>query len=89
MPSVVLFTDASQAVYSKEGRTGDNFLTSMKNALKALANVNDERTSSFPLVLEGPDSGISRLSAHLHLFHHQVSETLRPIYERLTFPYSV
>lgn len=62
-----------QAVYSKEGRTGENFLSSIKNALKALADINDERTSSFPLVLEGPDSGISRLSAHLHLFHHQVS----------------
>ncbi|KAL6707065.1 hypothetical protein ACN47E_004817 [Coniothyrium glycines] len=58
-----------QTIYSKEGRTGDDFLTIKKNALKALADINDERTSSFPLALDG--AGISRLSAHLLLFHHQ------------------
>ncbi|KAH6612413.1 Zn(II)2Cys6 transcription factor [Boeremia exigua] len=60
-----------QTVYSKEGRTGINFLNSIKAALKALAAINDERTSNFPLELGNPgDKGISRLSAHLHLFHH-------------------
>jgi hypothetical protein len=67
------------AVYSKEGRTGINFLNSIKTALKALAAINDERTSSFPLGLSGTtDSGISRLSAHLHLFHHHVRTLLFP-----------
>ncbi|KAJ8112456.1 hypothetical protein OPT61_g5177 [Boeremia exigua] len=60
-----------QTVYSKEGRTGINFLNSIKAALKALAAINDERTSNFPLDLrDSGDKGISRLSAHLHLFHH-------------------
>ena len=66
--------DVCTAVYSKEGRTGVNFLNSIKAALKALAAINDERTQRFPLRLgRAADSGISRLSAHLHLFHHHVS----------------
>ncbi|KAJ4357246.1 uncharacterized protein N0V89_001821 [Didymosphaeria variabile] len=63
-----------KAVYSREGRTGINFLNSIKNALKALAAINDERTSSFPLGLDDSENGISRLSAHLHLFHHHVGK---------------
>ncbi|KAF3039995.1 hypothetical protein E8E11_007017 [Didymella keratinophila] len=60
-------------VYSKEGRTGVNFLNSIRTALRALVVINDERTSSYPLELSGTsDSGISRLSAHLHLFYHHV-----------------
>lgn len=67
-------TDLEPAVYSKEGRTGVNFLNSIKAGLKALAAINDERTMSFPLELgRAVDTGISRLSAHLHLFHHHVS----------------
>src|SRR6186713_495096 len=64
-------TNPSRAVYSKEGRSSTEFVKSIKNALKALANINDERTISFPLHLNIPSSGILRLSAHLHLFHHQ------------------
>jgi proline utilization trans-activator len=65
-------TDSFQAVYSKQGRAGSQFLKSMKTALKTLADINDERTAGFPLPLDNPSSSISRLSAHLHLFHHQV-----------------
>ena len=48
------------------------FLASIKNALKCLASVNDERNKGFPLNLKNSLSSISRLSAYLHLFHHQV-----------------
>ena len=51
------------------------FLGSVKNALKYLASVNDERNNNFPLHLKNPMSSISRLSAYLHLFHHQVRES--------------
>lgn len=53
------------------------FLASIKNALKSLASVNDERNNGFPLNLKNPLSSISRLSAYLHLFHHQVRDSLR------------
>ena len=56
---------------------GSRFLASIKNALKCLAKVNDERNSGFPLSLKNRSSSISRLSAYLHLFHHEVRDLLR------------
>ena len=53
------------------------FLASIKNALKCLASVNDERNNGFPLNLKNSLSSISRLSAYLHLFHHQVRDISR------------
>ena len=53
------------------------FLASIKNALKCLASINDERNDGFPLNLKNSLSSISRLSAYLHLFHHQVRDYLR------------
>ena len=53
------------------------FLASIKNALKCLASINDERNDGFPLNLKNSLSSISRLSAYLHLFHHQVRDSLR------------
>ena len=50
------------------------FLGSIKNALKSLADINDERDHSFPLDLRLSTSSISRISAYLHLFHHQVRD---------------
>lgn len=46
-------------------------LASIKHALKCLASVNDERNGASPLSLKDSRSSISRLSAYLHLFHHQ------------------
>lgn len=61
-----------RTVYSKDGPAGsDSFVSSMKAALKRLADINDEDMAIFPLRNDST-SGISRLSAHLHLFHHQV-----------------
>lgn len=53
------------------------FLASVKHALKCLANVDDERNKGFPLTLKTSLSSISRLSAYLHLFHHQVRDWLQ------------
>lgn len=50
----------------------DRFLASIKNALKRLASVNDERDRGFPLNLKDAASSMSRISAYLHLFYHQV-----------------
>ena len=65
-----------KAVYGEEGRINSRFLASIKNALKCLASINDERDSGFPLNLKDSSSSISRLSAYLHLFHHQVRHSL-------------
>jgi hypothetical protein len=59
-------------VYSKDDHIGSQFLKSIKNVLKRLADINDLRTAEFPLHLGKPSCSISRLSAHLHLLHHQV-----------------
>ena len=56
------------------------FLASIKNALECLTSVNDKRNSGFPLNLKNSLSSISRLSAYLHLFHHQVRDPLRMRY---------
>ncbi|KAI7121248.1 hypothetical protein KC316_g18311 [Hortaea werneckii] len=62
-----------RTVYGRDGRLTRRFLLSMKEALKILADINDERNRSFPLHLGRAASGISRLSAYLHIFHHQAS----------------
>ncbi|KAF2720209.1 hypothetical protein K431DRAFT_271272 [Polychaeton citri CBS 116435] len=67
-------------VYGKEGRMDDHFLKSMKVALKNLADINDERMVAFPVDVKHSSSSLSRLSAYLHLFHHQcIMLTTRPL----------
>ncbi|KAI7220366.1 hypothetical protein KC333_g2381 [Hortaea werneckii] len=69
-----------RTVYGRDGRLTRRFLLSMKEALKILADINDERNRSFPLHLGRAASGISRLSAYLHIFHHQcIILTTRPL----------
>lgn len=68
------YADASKAVYARTGGARkERLLVSMKEALKSIAEANDERNEFFPLDLDNPKSGICRLSAYLHIFHHQVS----------------
>lgn len=62
----------SIAVYGTEGRLNKKFIYSTKNALKATADVTDQLNKSFALPATRSGTGISRLSAHLHLLHHQV-----------------
>lgn len=66
----------SIAVYGTEGRLNKKFIHSTKNALKATADVTNQLKSSFDLPAAGSFAGISRLSAHLHLLHHQVSPNI-------------
>jgi hypothetical protein len=69
-----------QTVYRRHKGVSGQFLKSMKTALKALADINDERTNHFPLQLGNSSNNISRLSAHLHLFHHQaIILTTKPL----------
>lgn len=43
----------------------------MKDVLRNISDANHEVSKTFPLNLKAPVRGICRLSAHLHLFHHQ------------------
>ncbi|KAF2174009.1 hypothetical protein M409DRAFT_62193 [Zasmidium cellare ATCC 36951] len=60
-----------QTVYGKSGGRSERFMASMKEALRTIAEANDERNQYFPLDLKASASGICRLSAYLHIFHHQ------------------
>lgn len=72
--------EIQRTVYRKDGRKDQQLLSRMKEALKIVAKANDERNASFPLNLQKPVQGMSRLSAYLHLFHHQcIILTTRPL----------
>ncbi|KAK5102621.1 hypothetical protein LTS08_003421 [Lithohypha guttulata] len=59
------------SVYGQEGRLNRKFISSTKNALKAIAGITDQLKKSFEFPPSGSAAGISRLAAHLHLLHHQ------------------
>ncbi|KAI9677790.1 MAG: hypothetical protein M1822_008102 [Bathelium mastoideum] len=60
-----------QTVYGKTGGRSERFLASMKEALRTIAEANNELNEFYSLNLQQPVGGLSRLSATLHLFHHQ------------------
>lgn len=61
-------------MYGSEGRLTRKFISSTKSALKDIAEVSDELKSAFGGLRGSSTGGISRLVAHLHLLHHQVSQ---------------
>lgn len=63
----------STAVYGTEGRLTRKFIPSTKDALKSIAAVNNHLKQYFDVPTGSLQGGLSRLSAHLHLLHHQVS----------------
>ncbi|EME42292.1 hypothetical protein DOTSEDRAFT_175269 [Dothistroma septosporum NZE10] len=58
-----------QTVYGRGGGRSERFLQNMKGALRTIASANEQRNASFPLDLG--NTSICRLTAYLHLFHHQ------------------
>lgn len=59
------------AVYAIDGRLNRNFLVRTKSALAHIARLADELRDAFPLHLDRAVSGVSRISAYLHLLYHQ------------------
>nr|POF01397.1 putative transcriptional regulatory protein c3c7.04 [Quercus suber] len=57
--------------YRQNNNSGNKFLENVKQALRTLADANDERITTFPIDLNTSAGGICRLSAYLQLFHHQ------------------
>lgn len=66
-------TDLCLAVYGIEGKLDSRYLGATRSVLQSIAKVTEELNGSFDLYGHGPTSGISRISAHLHLLEHQVS----------------
>lgn len=61
------------AVYGADGRLNRKFLVRTKAALASTTDLATDLQRSFDLQLDKSTiSGVSRLSAHLHLFYHQV-----------------
>ncbi|KAH7191610.1 Zn(II)2Cys6 transcription factor [Fusarium oxysporum] len=68
------------SVYGEEGRSGKQFLRTTRDALRRIADVTDQLNASFEIPQNGSTQGISRLSASLHLLHHQcIILTTRPL----------
>lgn len=59
------------AVYAIDGRINRNFLLRTKSALANIASLADELRRAFPLQMDREISGVSRISAYLHLLYHQ------------------
>ncbi|OQE67764.1 hypothetical protein PENNAL_c0161G04641 [Penicillium nalgiovense] len=68
--------EINNKVYAIDGRFNQTFLLSTKEALSNIAVLADELRETFPLHLNGTDSGMPRTSACLHLFYQQVSPQL-------------
>lgn len=61
------------AVYGVEGKLDSRYLGATQMVLRLIAEVTERLESSFDLHANEVVSGISRISAHLHLLRHQVS----------------
>ncbi|KNG82690.1 Zn(II)2Cys6 transcription factor [Aspergillus nomiae NRRL 13137] len=67
-----IMDEISSSVYGPDGRLNRNFLLRTKSALASAAEVITELRKCYDLRLdESSISGVSRLSAHLHLLYHQ------------------
>jgi hypothetical protein len=72
--------EINNKVYAIDGRINQTFLLSTKEALSNIAVLADELRETFPLHLNGTDSGMPRTSACLHLFYQQcVIVATRPL----------
>ncbi|KAH0362725.1 proline oxidase, partial [Aureobasidium melanogenum] len=61
----------SNNIYGREGRLNRQYVSHIKEALKDIAHITDQLHSSFELSPDDSDFGVSRLSAYLHVLHHQ------------------
>ncbi|PIG80462.1 Zn(II)2Cys6 transcription factor [Aspergillus arachidicola] len=67
-----IMEEINSSVYGPDGRLNRNFLLRTKSALASAAELVTELRKCYDLRLdESSVSGVSRLSAHLHLLYHQ------------------
>ncbi|KAJ3545695.1 hypothetical protein NM208_g2383 [Fusarium decemcellulare] len=69
-----------QTVYGIEGKLDSRYLGATQSVLRRIANITEQLNESFSIHPSDSGSGISRISAHLHLQqHHCVILTTRPL----------
>ncbi|KAH8700208.1 Zn(II)2Cys6 transcription factor [Talaromyces proteolyticus] len=67
-----IIAEINSTVYGADGRLNQKFLVRTKKALASTTNLASDLQRSFDLQLDKSTiSGVSRLSAHLHLLYHQ------------------
>ncbi|PLB47658.1 hypothetical protein P170DRAFT_409875 [Aspergillus steynii IBT 23096] len=67
-------------VYGSEGKLDSRYLSATQSVLRDIAKVTEQLNGSFDLYVNGSMSGMSRISAHLHLLEHQcIILTTRPL----------
>ncbi|KAL4735368.1 hypothetical protein BDV11DRAFT_212023 [Aspergillus similis] len=67
-----IIAEINSTVYGADGRLNRKFLLRTKAALASTTNLAGDLQRSFDLQLDRPTiSGVSRMSAHLHLLYHQ------------------
>ncbi|RMJ28715.1 hypothetical protein PHISP_00464 [Aspergillus sp. HF37] len=67
-----IMEEINSTVYGPDGRLNRKFLLRTKSALACTADLANELRTSYDLRLDQTSiSGVSRLSAHLHLLYHQ------------------
>ncbi|KAM5345814.1 hypothetical protein ACJ41O_011675 [Fusarium nematophilum] len=69
-----------QTVYGLEGKLDSRYLGATQAVLRSIAHVTEQLNNSFEIHANEGMTGISRMSAHLHLLQHQcIILTTRPL----------
>ncbi|KAM0424429.1 hypothetical protein ACHAPT_010350 [Fusarium lateritium] len=67
-------------VYGTEGQLDSRYLDATRSVLRSFSEIADQLNNSFEIGANDSTSGISRISAHLHLQYHQcIVLTTRPL----------
>ncbi|KAF9770937.1 hypothetical protein IL306_011408 [Fusarium sp. DS 682] len=64
----------NQTVYGLEGKLDSRYLGATQSVLKSIATVTERLNKSFEIQASEGMAGLSRISAHLHLMQHQVTD---------------
>ncbi|RSM07318.1 hypothetical protein CDV31_008683 [Fusarium ambrosium] len=68
------------SVYGTEGQLDSRYLDATRSVLRSFSEIADQLNNSFAIGVNENVSGISRISAHLHLQYHQcIVLTTRPL----------
>ncbi|KAI8715954.1 Fungal-trans domain-containing protein [Fusarium sp. LHS14.1] len=68
------------SVYGTEGQLDSRYLDATRSVLRSFSEIADQLNNSFAIGTNDNASGISRISAHLHLQYHQcIVLTTRPL----------
>ncbi|KAJ4327715.1 hypothetical protein N0V84_001822 [Fusarium piperis] len=68
------------SVYGTEGQLDSRYLDATRSVLRSISEIADQLNNSFAIGTNENASGISRISAHLHLQYHQcIVLTTRPL----------